>query len=327
MAASAFFLCAASSASARSAAQTESEPVERREVEYRNGEVTLAATLLIPEAAEPVPAVVIVHGSGSSTRDNPWTRAYAEDLASRGIAVLHPDKRGGGESGGDWRTASVADLAGDVSAGIAFLRERPEIDRDGIGVIGFSQGGYVVAQLAAEEPCVAFSAVISGGTASMCEQIVDELVLEAERREQPLDEEELARLHELYRMLFTVARKPEGWDAYVDAVTQAQEAGGPLGHALRTMPLDASHWAVAYLRHMGDFDPMPFWRRVEGPVLFVYGGRDTQVQVDASVRRLRAAPTRDLFTIVTAGGNGHALFRADVNAMLAAWIRARGIES
>src|SRR5262245_12024378 len=87
-----------------------SRAAREEEVAYRHGEVALAATLHLPAGEGPFPAVVIAHGSGSSDRSNAWTAAYARDLAARGVAVLHPDKRGSGKSGGDWRDATIETL-------------------------------------------------------------------------------------------------------------------------------------------------------------------------------------------------------------------------
>jgi uncharacterized protein len=311
-------------ASPLSAQQVEPDSIERRSVQYRNGDVEIVATLVAPVNAASTAGVVIVHGSGSSTRDNPWTTAYVDALARRGIVVLYPDKRGSGESSGDWRQASVRDLAGDASAGLAFLASQSRLDSAGVGLLAFSQGGYVAAIIAAEDPNAEFTAVISGGTASLRDQIVDELVLEAERRNEPLREDGLGRLRDLYGTLFSVAGQRGSWDAYVAEVAEARAAGGPLAYAVRTMPMDSTHWVVGYLQHMGDFNPMSFWDRVESPALFVYGGLDTQVRVDSSIDRLRSAPSRNHFTIVTAGGNGHALFREDIIELLAEWIRTRG---
>lgn len=307
-----------------SAQQPQHEPVQRRAVTYRVGDVSIAATLLGPSQQKPSAAVVIVHGSGTSARDNPWTSAYAEALAARGILVLYPDKRGSGESSGDWRTASVDALAADVRAGVAVLLQQPGVDSTRVGLIGFSQGGYVASVAAAEDPAVSFTAVISGGTASLRDQIVDELVLEAERRGQPLGDGALAQLRDLYGRLFAAARDRQGWTDYVEAVAKAKNEGGALAYALRTIPLDSTHWAVGYVARMGDFDPMPYWNRVTSPVLFIYGSADTQVRVNASIDRLLSSAGSDRFTIIRLGGNGHALFRDDATAFLVEWLRTRG---
>lgn len=307
-------------------AQAQSDSIQRKSVQYRNGDVIIAATLITPAAAGTGVGVIIVHGSGASSRDNPWTTAYADALARRGIVVLYPDKRGSGESTGDWRDASIRDLANDVRAGIAFLRKQSVVDSTAVGTVAFSQGGYVAAVVAAEEPAVAFTAVISGGTATLRNQIVDELTLEAERRGQPLSEVAVRRLGQLYGSLFDFARDRRGWVSYTGAVAEAKAVGGPLAYAVRTMPVDSTHWVLDFLQRMADFDPMPYWNRVSSPAVFLYGGLDTQVRIDESVERLRSSPSRDHFIIITLGGNGHALFRDDINAFLVDWMRSRSKE-
>ena len=51
------------------------------------------------------------------------------------VEVLTYDKRGSGRSTGDWSTASFADLAADLIAGIQWLRGRPDIIRSQVGVL------------------------------------------------------------------------------------------------------------------------------------------------------------------------------------------------
>jgi pimeloyl-ACP methyl ester carboxylesterase len=111
-------------------------------------------------------------------------RGCARTPGDRG---LYPDKRGSGESTGDWRDASISDLADDVLAGIAFLRAHSAVDTTAVGTLAFSQGGYVAAVVAAEEPAIAFTAGISDGTAT------------------------LRDLSVMYGMLFNVARDRRGW--------------------------------------------------------------------------------------------------------------------
>ena len=83
-----------------------------------------------------VPAIVTITGSGGQERDEqlfpnstfqPF-RQIADSLARRGIATLRMDDRGIGESKGNHATATSADFAEDIRAGLAFLRGRDEID-------------------------------------------------------------------------------------------------------------------------------------------------------------------------------------------------------
>jgi alpha-beta hydrolase superfamily lysophospholipase len=106
--------------------------------------------LTLPKGAsrtKPVGAIVTVTGSGAQDRDEniglqgfrPF-RQLADALARRGIAVLRMDDRGTGASGGTFKGSTSADFAEDVRAGLAYLRTRPEIRADRLGVLGHSEG-------------------------------------------------------------------------------------------------------------------------------------------------------------------------------------------
>jgi alpha/beta superfamily hydrolase len=75
------------------------------EMRYQNGDVGLAGVLLMPLEEGKYPAAVLLQGSGTSDRSNAWARSIAETLVSQGVAVLLTDKRGSGQSQGNWRTS------------------------------------------------------------------------------------------------------------------------------------------------------------------------------------------------------------------------------
>ena len=92
------------------------------ELRATNGELVLAGTLHRPDG-EARATVLMVPGSGPSDRDNdvyfPTIRA---GLLERGIAAASFDKRGVGESSGDWRDTGPAEQAADVAAQLASLQ-------------------------------------------------------------------------------------------------------------------------------------------------------------------------------------------------------------
>ena len=96
----------------------DSPPYVQEELRYSNGDTELFGTLLLPNKPGPHPAIVYVHGSGKSDRDNLWIFGIADHILNNGIAVFVPDKRGSGKSGGDWCTADYQDLASDSAAAI-----------------------------------------------------------------------------------------------------------------------------------------------------------------------------------------------------------------
>jgi uncharacterized protein len=120
------------------------------------GEHPLNGTLTLPDSGLPAPAVAIASGSGPLDRDSNHRRArfdvarqLAHALAAGGLASLRYDKRGVGESPGDWRTAGLYDNVDDLGRARDALAARPEVDPDRILLAGHSEGAILAAALAA----------------------------------------------------------------------------------------------------------------------------------------------------------------------------------
>ncbi|MCA8932257.1 MAG: alpha/beta fold hydrolase [Rhodospirillaceae bacterium] len=107
-----------------------------------------SARLFTPEgfgAGAPVPAMVILHGSGGE-----WSgrgQRHGQFLAAHGIAALVVDTFESRGQGRDvpyldrLRVANVPDQISDAYAALAYLRTLPGIDPERIGVMGYSMGG------------------------------------------------------------------------------------------------------------------------------------------------------------------------------------------
>jgi len=113
----------------------------------RGVETTGIGWLTFPEhdSATPMPAMIIVHGSGGLAPGR--EHAYAEFLNERGIAAFvieYYAPRGFGEEK-DYmlRTTSVTefDLIADAYSALELLSSHPKIDGNRIGIVGFSYGG------------------------------------------------------------------------------------------------------------------------------------------------------------------------------------------
>jgi acetyl esterase/lipase len=144
-------------------------PYRSEEVGYDNasGHAHLAGTLTLPEGNGPYPAVLLITGSGLQDRDEtvfghkPFL-LWADTLTRRGIAVLRVDDRQMGGSTGEVRAATTADFAGDVAAGVAFLRSRRDIDPHRIGLMGHSEGAIIAPMVAARDRGIAFVVMLAG---------------------------------------------------------------------------------------------------------------------------------------------------------------------
>lgn len=241
------------------------------DVRFSNADVELAGTLVLPSGPGPHPAVVFLHGSGAEGR---WaSRFLARRFAERGVAGLIWDKRGVGESTGAWTDAGFEDLAADAAAAVAFLRGRPEIDPQRVGIHGHSQGGTIAPMVAvlAEADFVIASA--AAGVPMADSEIYS---LESFVGVSTLPEAEAKIAREYVRALVDVAYRGAPRESLDAAAARAR------GHAWFFEPPapDDSYWRFS--PRIADFDPLAWWRQVRAPVLLVYGSADERVPVEPS---------------------------------------------
>lgn len=300
-----------------------------REVRFSNGAVDLAGTLYFPEDAAAVPGVVFGHGSGRVARPNQRFAFEAEGLAQRGIASLVFDKRGCGQSTGDWRTSDFAALAGDMRTAFDFMRTQPEVDGHRVGMRGASQAGYVMPIAAMRRPQPAFMVLISPPMISPGEQIAFEgaTALSAAG----LSAEDAASAAALSRQALEVARTGQGAAEYFARVREV--ASTPWYQASPTPP-EEERWFFDWLRPVYDFDPAPYFREIRMPVLAFFGQNDTLVPAQEARRRLEAlygGRRSRLLTLIEYANAGHDLryveggqriLAPDYLDRMAAWIRA-----
>ena len=131
----------------------------QEEVSFQNGDVSLRGTLSTPATKGLHPALVLIHGSGPARRPGGFWIPF---FARHGIAVLVFDKRGAGESTGDWRKSTYQDLAADALAAVQLLKRQKGIDPKQIGLWGNSEGGWVAPLAASQSTDIAFLIVRSG---------------------------------------------------------------------------------------------------------------------------------------------------------------------
>ena len=288
------------------------------EVKFKNGDVTLAGTLILPASPGPHPAIIFMHGSGGSPRVSYFGFGYW--LASRGIAVLKYDKRGSGESTGSFTT--YEDLADDAVAGARMLQSRAEIDRKGIGFWGISEGGWTAPEAASRFTDAAFVIVVSGGGLSPAEgEIYDtEDQLRSDGR---FSEADIRQALAFQRARDHYAQKHEGWDEYAGLLKIALTKpwyNYPTTDLFGAAKADSAFWRSKARTYF--YDPLPALRSVRCPFLGLRGGVDDPVGgrlgLTAMQQALAAAGNKDITMRMIPRAN-HELFEADsgVSAELA----------
>jgi hypothetical protein len=146
-----------------------------QEVKFKSEGTILAGSMLIP--SKPYAAVVLVHGSDPVKRE----MDFAQQLATEGIAVLTYDKRGVGASGGVYVGPSVGTnnlepanlylLADDANAAVNTFRSFLKNKNLQIGLVGFSQAGWIIPMAAQRSKEIKFMVIFSGPVVTTLEQL------------------------------------------------------------------------------------------------------------------------------------------------------------
>ena len=144
-----------------------------QEIRFRSGATDFAGTLTLPAPSGAFPAVLLVTGSGPVDRNENCKKlrinAFYEIshcLADNGIASLRYDKRGVGESGGDYWRTGFYDNVQDAHAALHFLQVQESIRRDQVFVLGHSEGALIATRLAAMGAELAGIALLAGAARS-----------------------------------------------------------------------------------------------------------------------------------------------------------------
>lgn len=310
-------------------------PYRRDEVAFRVGSVVLSGTLLLPHGAGAHPGIVFLHGSGPETR---WGTSFffADRFARSGVAALVFDKRGAGQSTGDWKTITYEELAGDYLEAVRFLQAQSGVNPKQVGIFGHSQGGTISPLIAAQPGAVAFViAAAAIGTGPIYTQDLYRTHNELEDR--GFAEPELSRAMALYSQWINVARTGEGWDELDRAMTEAKNEKWfrALG-----LPQKKDHWLYKWYPPVGNFNPLPLWEQVKVSVLLIYGERDRNTPVAPSLagigEALRNAGNTDYTPIIIPGAAHNLTIRwhtgepffwwygaPGYSDLLTAWVRLR----
>ncbi len=264
-------------------------PIRHEEVTFKNGDVTLAGTLLLPVAkgkGGKCPTLVFVHGSGAQSREMYWGLGYL--YAARGFAVLAYDKRGVGKSTGNWREASFQDLADDAVAGAKFLQARNEIAANQIGFWGQSQGGWIAPLAASRFSEAAFAVALSGGGLSPADTELFDTEFELTKAGYTAKEvSDALTWQKLKDEIIASPSNNDKWDEYTKARAIAKDKKWFRHPGIDIFgPEKPDHPFWPHMRLSYLYNPAPTLRASPAPLLAIFGELDSPEGVKANVRAI-----------------------------------------
>jgi alpha-beta hydrolase superfamily lysophospholipase len=216
-------------------------PLDAVPVSIANKSIRLEGLLYRPRGrGGRLPLIALAHGSEEADRYSFGPIPFV--LAAHGFAVLAYDKRGSGASTGDWNSAGLEELAGDLAAAIRAVSKRPDIDASRIAVLGTSEGGWVAPLAASRLGSIKAMVAICGGARTKGDAYVHK-----------------------------IRREREGEGASPAAVDSAvREAEGLVAASAQRV---ARGTGEGFDRRIS-YDPTADWRKFRGPVLTMGGEAD-----------------------------------------------------
>ena len=265
-------------------ASVTSPDIQRELFFIQSGNVKLEADLLIPVGGkEKKGAVIFSPGSGPINHSAYYgiTQKYVQDIfLPRDMAVLYVNKRGIGESQGNWKHQDFQGRADDLYAAVQFLKGHNSIDPDHIGLIGHSQGGYIAPITASQHQDVAFFISLVGPTTVVWEQMED-----------------------TYKNGF----RCQGYEGVelkkkVESAMKWDRLGANLGKVLPLGELDLQAGIFNY-------DPRQALKNARIPGLLVFAENDPLVPADQNMARFKEIfdgnPPENLKTVTISGAYHH----------------------
>ncbi|NQY42294.1 MAG: alpha/beta hydrolase [Legionellales bacterium] len=119
---------------------------------YIQGKNKIGATLCKPSnpLGSKYPAVLLIAGSGKADRNVNMPQIKTNIFkylsvffAKAGIISLRYDKRGCGESGGDYNEAGISDYIDDAVDALKYLKNHELVNQDRILILGHSEGAFI----------------------------------------------------------------------------------------------------------------------------------------------------------------------------------------
>lgn len=270
---------------------------------------TRVGALALPEGQGPFPCLVL-HSPGGVAGRHDATSA----LTPRGWAVFAYDKRGLGESQGDYERGPWRALAEDALLAAQALAQRPEVDGERIVFIGLGGAGPVGALalgLQAERGATGYAgAALSGVVAG---RLFPALV------EQPI-QQAMAPFY--------------GWDAAQLAAYQqasVQQWRDWLFAGNEEVTLLRRRASLRALRDLNDADLLAALEASRAPVLLLHGAEDAWTPLQGAQAAARQLERSGRVTWVTfdgldgalGGQRGGAVVAPQVEAVLWAWLEAQ----
>jgi len=287
-------------------------PYKQEEVNYKYGDATVTAKLLVPATHGPHPALIDLGQGYFLGPDNGPDQYF---YVRQGLAMMSPIRRTVGGLEANYLRSSFEERAREVLAGVEMLKKRRDINPREIGLYGDSQTAWIAPLAATLSPDVGFLILRVPSALPVTENILYEI--ESNLRRDDFSEVDITKALALRQLIHRTILTNTGWENLKPEVDKSKnERWFPYARAgwffsLKIPPDEAT---AKGLRDPLTYDPLPILEILTVPVLALNGELDEAIPTKKSVPilegALRKAGNKD-FTVIVLPRAGHNFLETD----------------
>ena len=243
--------------------------MQEHEIRFKSNEIELAGTLTLPGSSGPFPGVLFITGSGQVDRNENLKKLHlnifddiSHYLAENDIASLRYDKRGVGESRGDYWTTGFYDNAQDATAALQYLKQQKNMQPENIFLLGHSEGAFLATRLGGGGIDVAGIVLLAGGAQSG-EDVLKWQAIQIAKGLKGIN----SWLIKIFRIDISKTQQKQ-----IDKIKKSKE------DSFRSQLIVKVN--AKWLREFMAYNPTEDLQRISVPVLAISGSKD--IQVDSS---------------------------------------------
>ena len=243
---------------------------------------TIPAVVTLPVGEGPFPAVVLNHGHGGSKDENTGFGGIAAALAEAGIASIRMDFPGCGDSTEPFTENTLSNMIADSNAAKDYLVANYPVDADKLGILGYSMGGLIAAEIVSQEDNPYQAVVLLSGALVDVETLAPNLFGSMET----------------YEELKATAEK-DGFATFTTIYGQTQDL------------------SKAWFDDMEAADGIADIQKFDGPVMIMYGDKDEMVTPEMNQAVAQVMPEAQV-VIVPDADHGYGFYsdQPEVTAMV-----------
>ena len=232
---------------------------------FNSGNLALFGTLTKVHEAGLSAVVLLLPGSGQIDRDDNSKQLQIDlfpqlipHLSREGLATFRYDKRGVGESEGDFWETGLEDLLADAKQAVSWLKTRDDIDSSKVYVLGHSEGALLAMRVAAEDPSIAGVVLLAGSAKTGEETIVWQTKKISES------------ITGLNRAIIKLLR--------IDVMKSIQKNLNRIKETTKdSTRIQGRKINAKWMREFLKYDPRDALKMIQSPVLAITGSNDVQV--------------------------------------------------